>query len=53
LTHNAIVRAESPTFFANDAALRPLCTSSTIWRLKSGVYRTVLSAIANPSKPLP
>jgi hypothetical protein len=49
-THSEIDHAVGPNSFANDAGLRPLRTKSTICRLNSGVYLTLLVAISNTSK---
>src|SRR6266404_596051 len=49
LTHNPIVQGVGPNSFDNDAAVLPPRTKSTICRLNSGVYRTVLLAISNTS----
>src|SRR5439155_24842755 len=51
LTHREIVQAVGPNSRDSAAGVRPLRTISTICRLNSGVYRTVFSAIVNPSKP--
>src|SRR5207244_2401561 len=51
LTHSEIVHAVGPNSRDSSAGVRPPRTRSTIWRLNSGVYRTVFSAIVNPSKP--
>src|SRR3984957_15667537 len=48
-THNPIVQGVGPNSFDNDPAVLPPRTRSTICRLNSGVYRTVLLAISNTS----
>ncbi|PYS56747.1 MAG: aspartate/glutamate racemase family protein [Acidobacteria bacterium] len=46
-----MVQAVGPNSRDSSAGVRPPRTRSTICRLNSGVYRTVFSAIVNPSKP--
>src|SRR5215469_4474730 len=50
-THSEIVQAVGPNSRDSSAGFRPVRTRSTIWRLNSGVYRTFVFAIVNPSKP--
>src|SRR5712671_649385 len=48
-THSAIVQGVGPYSFDKDLAVLPLCAKSTICRLNSGVYRTLLAAMLNTS----
>src|SRR5450631_1237385 len=48
-THSEIDHAVGPNSFESDAGLRPLRAKSTICRLNSGVYLTLLVAISNTS----
>jgi hypothetical protein len=45
-THSAIDQAVGPNSFDSDAGVLPLRTKSTICRLNSGVYQTLLSAMS-------